>query len=52
MQFISRRDDVIPYGPFLCLASATVVVWWAPIWMWAQPLFGQAPLFRWCWWFA
>ena len=32
-QFISRRDDVIPFGPFLCLASATVVVAWAPIWI-------------------
>lgn len=39
IQFISRRDDVIPFGPFLCLAAATVVVWWAPIWLWAQPLF-------------
>jgi prepilin signal peptidase PulO-like enzyme (type II secretory pathway) len=38
-QFISRHDDVIPFGPFLCLASATVVVAWAPIWVWAQPLF-------------
>jgi prepilin signal peptidase PulO-like enzyme (type II secretory pathway) len=38
-QFISRRDDVIPFGPFLCLASAGVVVAWAPIWIWAQPLF-------------
>jgi prepilin signal peptidase PulO-like enzyme (type II secretory pathway) len=38
-QFISRHDDVIPFGPFLCLASATVVVAWAPIWTWAQPLF-------------
>ena len=43
-QFISRRDDVIPFGPFLCLASATVVVAWAPIWTWAQPLFLHAQL--------
>lgn len=43
-QFVLRRDDVIPYGPFLCLAAAGVVVYWAPIWMWAQPLFGQGPL--------
>jgi prepilin signal peptidase PulO-like enzyme (type II secretory pathway) len=39
-QLVFRRDDVIPYGPFLCLAAAAVVVAWAPIWMWAQPLFG------------
>ena len=38
-QLIIRRDDVIPYGPYLCLASAAVVVAWAPIWMWAQPMF-------------
>jgi prepilin signal peptidase PulO-like enzyme (type II secretory pathway) len=43
-QFILRRDDVIPYGPFLCLASSAVVVAWAPVWMWAQPLFEQGLL--------
>ena len=32
---------MIPYGPFLCLATAAVVVAWAPIWMWAQPMFGM-----------
>ena len=35
-QFALRRDDVIPYGPFLCLGAVTVVVFWAPIWTWAQ----------------
>jgi leader peptidase (prepilin peptidase) / N-methyltransferase len=40
-QLVLRRDDVIPYGPFLCLGSAAVVVAWAPIWLWAQPLFGM-----------
>jgi hypothetical protein len=44
IQFISRRDDVIPFGPFLCLAAAAVVVWWAPIWLWAQPLFEHGAL--------
>jgi leader peptidase (prepilin peptidase) / N-methyltransferase len=44
IQFVSRRDDVIPYGPFLCLASSAVVVWWAPIWMWAQPMFEHGAL--------
>ncbi len=44
LQFITRRDDVIPYGPFLCLGSAAVVVAWAPIWMWAQPLFEAGAL--------
>jgi prepilin signal peptidase PulO-like enzyme (type II secretory pathway) len=40
LQFLLRRDDVIPYGPFLCLAAAACVVGWAPIWNWAQPIFG------------
>ena len=39
LQFVLRRDDVIPYGPFLCLAAAAVVVAWAPIWNWAAPIF-------------
>jgi prepilin signal peptidase PulO-like enzyme (type II secretory pathway) len=39
LQFVLRRDDVIPYGPFLCLGSAAVVVKWAPIWVWGQQLF-------------
>jgi prepilin signal peptidase PulO-like enzyme (type II secretory pathway) len=38
-QLVFRRDDVIPYGPFLCLGTATVVVAWAPIWNWARPIF-------------
>ena len=35
---------MIPFGPFLCLAAAAVVVAWAPIWMWAQPLFDMRML--------
>lgn len=38
-QLVLRRDDVIPFGPFLCQAAAVVIVAWAPIWIWAQPLF-------------
>jgi prepilin signal peptidase PulO-like enzyme (type II secretory pathway) len=44
IQFVTRRDDVIPYGPFLCMASATVVVCWAGIWKWAKPMFEQGAL--------
>ena len=32
-------DSEIPYGPFLCLAAATVALRWAPWWDWAQDLF-------------
>jgi leader peptidase (prepilin peptidase)/N-methyltransferase len=41
LQLVLRRDDVIPYVPYLCIASAAVVVAWAPIWNWAQPLLAQ-----------
>ena len=31
-QAVFRRDDEIPYGPFLCLAALSVIVRWADIW--------------------
>jgi prepilin signal peptidase PulO-like enzyme (type II secretory pathway) len=34
-----RRGHEIPYGPFLCLAAAFVVVKWAPVWDWASEIF-------------
>ncbi|MGD9634855.1 MAG: prepilin peptidase [Pirellulales bacterium] len=43
-QLVLRRDDVIPFGPYLSLAAAVVVVAWVPIWMWAQPIFGLGVL--------
>jgi leader peptidase (prepilin peptidase) / N-methyltransferase len=43
-QVILRRDDEIPYVPYLCLAAATVVVAWAPIWSWGREVFGAGPL--------
>ena len=36
LQMILRRDDVIPYGPFLCLAAVVVMTRWADLWN-AQP---------------
>jgi prepilin signal peptidase PulO-like enzyme (type II secretory pathway) len=39
LQFALKRDDVIPYVPYLCLGSAAVVVAWARLWNWAEPLF-------------
>ena len=42
VRLLRRRgqfDPEIPYGPFLCLAAATVAVRWAPWWEWAQELF-------------
>jgi hypothetical protein len=43
-QLILRRDDEIPYGPFLCLGSCAVVVWWANIWIKVQPYFAVTVL--------
>ncbi|MCE5268569.1 MAG: A24 family peptidase [Planctomycetaceae bacterium] len=33
------RDREIPYGPFLCLATLCVIVWWSAIWEWGQDIF-------------
>ncbi len=34
-----HRQPEIPYGPFLCLATAVVIVRWAAVWDWALPIF-------------
>jgi leader peptidase (prepilin peptidase)/N-methyltransferase len=36
---ILHRQSEIPYGPFLCLAAAFVVVRWAAVWQWAEAPF-------------
>lgn len=40
-QWVLRREDEIPYGPFLCLAAAAVVVGWAPVWDQVYPYFSS-----------
>jgi prepilin signal peptidase PulO-like enzyme (type II secretory pathway) len=32
VQLILRRDDAVPYGPFLCLAASAVILAWLTIW--------------------
>jgi leader peptidase (prepilin peptidase) / N-methyltransferase len=32
VQLVLRRDDVIPYGPFLCLGALAVMIRWADLW--------------------
>ncbi len=32
LQMLLRRDDVIPYGPFLCLGALVVAVRWPSFW--------------------
>lgn len=39
IQLIASREAEIPYGPFLCLASLVLIVFWAPIWAWAWGIF-------------
>ncbi len=39
VQWFMYRDNVLPYGPFLCLGALVVIVQWAPIWTWAEPLY-------------
>ena len=32
LQWIIHRDNVLPYGPYLCLAAVAVIVGWVPVW--------------------
>ncbi|MGI9429830.1 MAG: prepilin peptidase [Bythopirellula sp.] len=32
VQLLTKSDDVIPYGPFLCIGALLVVVRWADVW--------------------
>ena len=41
VQWFVYRDNVIPYGPFLCLATLGVFLLWGPIWLWAMPLYAE-----------
>ena len=38
-QWVARSDDVIPYGPFLCLAAIGVILQWSAIWNWGRGIF-------------
>ncbi len=39
LQLIIRRDQTIPYGPFLCLAALVSILLWARLWDWAYRIF-------------
>ena len=41
VQLLRHRENELPYGPSLCLASAAVIVGWRPLWQWAGPAFAQ-----------
>jgi prepilin signal peptidase PulO-like enzyme (type II secretory pathway) len=36
LQWLLRREKEIPFGPFLCLATAVLIVGWQPVWDWLQ----------------
>ena len=38
-QWILRRDNEIPYGPFLCLAALVVIFGWADVWNRSRHIF-------------
>lgn len=39
LQLVLRRDDMIPYGPFLCLGTLGVMLYWGNVWNRFQDLF-------------
>jgi prepilin signal peptidase PulO-like enzyme (type II secretory pathway) len=43
-QLVLKRDDEIPYGPFLCLATAGLVTLWGTLWPRTEALFGFGAL--------
>jgi leader peptidase (prepilin peptidase)/N-methyltransferase len=41
VQLVRHRENELPYGPSLCLASGLVIVAWRPLWRWAEGPFSQ-----------
>ncbi len=39
VKWILIRDNVIPYGPFLCLSTLLVLVFWGPLWEYCSRMF-------------
>lgn len=39
IQWLTTGRNVLPYGPFLCLSTAAIVVAWRPVWQTAGPRF-------------
>jgi leader peptidase (prepilin peptidase) / N-methyltransferase len=35
LRYVCIRDREIPYGPFLCMATLALILYWAAIWDWA-----------------
>ncbi len=39
LQLLLRRDDELPYGPFLCAATVAILVRWDVVWLRVERLF-------------
>ncbi|HEY2881033.1 MAG TPA: A24 family peptidase [Pirellulales bacterium] len=39
VQIMMGEENIIPYGPFLCLAALVVLIFWSPIWDYAGRMF-------------
>lgn len=39
LQLIFQRENVIPYGPYLCLGALATIVFWPPIWNYTMAIF-------------
>jgi len=39
VQWLLIRQNVLPYGPFLCLGALITMLFWAPLWNYASAIF-------------
>ena len=42
--FIFRRQRELPFGPYLSLATLSVILFWKQVWTNVEPIFGSGPL--------
>ena len=45
VNYLAGRGKELPYGPFLCLATAFVVIAWQSVWDYVAPIFEFGPVF-------
>ena len=39
LQWLLIRENILPYGPFLCLGGLITVIFWSPLWTQASEMF-------------
>jgi len=44
VNLVLRQESLIPYGPFLCVAAAGLILGWQIVWPEARPIFGLGGL--------